>query len=359
MKILLAENIIKYRKENKMTQEMLADKLGVTFASVSKWERGLATPDLSLIVEMASLFQISVDALIGYDIEENTIEKMLEEGAKYIFEKRYEKTIELCKSALLKYPNNFKVVSSAASAYYLAGLELTNKEYLNEAIKLLERTITLLNQNDDPEVNEIVIQGYIADCYIFINETKKGTDILKKNNVKGVFDAQIAYSLTETPGFDLKDASPYIDRSMTTSISSLTYTIIALVNYNKEIKAYNKIIDILSWFYNLLESLKIKQDVVSVNDKYYAFGFALCAEASLLKGSDDEAIKYLKLAYEKAKIFDANPTYKLNNFKYIINREDFFAVDPLGKTANESVERIINRNDKLKLMWNNIIKEGE
>lgn len=53
MKFNLPENITKLRKANSMTQERLAEALGVTFASVSKWERGVATPELSLITQIA------------------------------------------------------------------------------------------------------------------------------------------------------------------------------------------------------------------------------------------------------------------------------------------------------------------
>ncbi|MFR2215165.1 MAG: helix-turn-helix transcriptional regulator [Ruminococcus sp.] len=53
MKLSLSANISKLRKEHAMTQEQLAEALGVTFASVSKWERGVATPELNLIAEMA------------------------------------------------------------------------------------------------------------------------------------------------------------------------------------------------------------------------------------------------------------------------------------------------------------------
>lgn len=59
MKLSLPENISKLRKEHSMTQEQLAEALGVTFAAVSKWERGVATPELSLIAEMADLFGVS------------------------------------------------------------------------------------------------------------------------------------------------------------------------------------------------------------------------------------------------------------------------------------------------------------
>ena len=43
---------------------MLADSLGVTFAAVSKWERGVATPDLDLIISMATIFLVSIDTSI-------------------------------------------------------------------------------------------------------------------------------------------------------------------------------------------------------------------------------------------------------------------------------------------------------
>lgn len=49
MKLSLASNISKLRKECSMTQEQLAEALGVTFAAVSKWERGAAAPKLNLI----------------------------------------------------------------------------------------------------------------------------------------------------------------------------------------------------------------------------------------------------------------------------------------------------------------------
>lgn len=71
MKLSLSANISKLRKEHAMTQEQLAEALGVTFASVSKWERGVATPELNLIAEMADLFEVSIDALIGYQFRNN------------------------------------------------------------------------------------------------------------------------------------------------------------------------------------------------------------------------------------------------------------------------------------------------
>ncbi len=52
----LADNIARLRHERKITQEELADFLGVTKASVSKWENAQSTPDLLMVLELATFF---------------------------------------------------------------------------------------------------------------------------------------------------------------------------------------------------------------------------------------------------------------------------------------------------------------
>lgn len=66
MKMMLAENIRTFRKERSLTQEQLAEALGVTTGAVYKWEAKLSIPELDLIVEMANFFGTSVDTLLGY-----------------------------------------------------------------------------------------------------------------------------------------------------------------------------------------------------------------------------------------------------------------------------------------------------
>lgn len=53
MQVMLAENIRAFRREKKLTQEQLAEVLGVTVGTVSKWESAASTPDVGLIMEMA------------------------------------------------------------------------------------------------------------------------------------------------------------------------------------------------------------------------------------------------------------------------------------------------------------------
>ena len=63
--IKLSENIVVFRKAKGITQEQLANHLGVTNQSVSKWESGRCYPDIELLPELAHYFEISVDELLG------------------------------------------------------------------------------------------------------------------------------------------------------------------------------------------------------------------------------------------------------------------------------------------------------
>ncbi len=69
MKKTVADNIVRLRKKNNLTQEKLASLLGVTFQSVSKWETAQTFPDITIIPKLADIFGVSVDTLLGYQAE--------------------------------------------------------------------------------------------------------------------------------------------------------------------------------------------------------------------------------------------------------------------------------------------------
>ena len=71
MNIILAANIQKYRKKSGLTQEELAEKLGVTFQAVSKWENAKSAPDVVFLPTIADIFECSTDDLFSYVAKKN------------------------------------------------------------------------------------------------------------------------------------------------------------------------------------------------------------------------------------------------------------------------------------------------
>lgn len=69
------------RKEQGLTQKQLAEKLNMSDKSVSKWERGICLPDVSVYLELCKILDISINEfLAGEDIPKETIEQKAEEN---------------------------------------------------------------------------------------------------------------------------------------------------------------------------------------------------------------------------------------------------------------------------------------
>ncbi len=66
---ILAKRIYESRKKMGVTQEVLADKLGITPQSISRWENGQSRPDVDMLPRLAAIFGTTVDALFGYHAE--------------------------------------------------------------------------------------------------------------------------------------------------------------------------------------------------------------------------------------------------------------------------------------------------
>ena len=92
MKLTIGENIRRFRKKNDLTQESLAECLGVSYQSISRWENGTTYPDLELIPAIAEVLSVSVDELLGMpQIEkEKRAEKTFEELRRECMKREYD-----------------------------------------------------------------------------------------------------------------------------------------------------------------------------------------------------------------------------------------------------------------------------
>ncbi len=362
MKLSLSMNISKLRKENMMTQEQLAEALGVTFASVSKWERGVATPELGLIAEMADLFGVSMDVLVGYDVQSGSVTALESRIHELQRQKKYDEAIVEAEKALMRYRNDFRIVYRAGELYEVAGIEQKNESYISHCIELLEHAILLLSQNTDPEISEVLIQNKIAQSYIVLDKPEKGIEILKKYNVCGINDALLAVIYTSDYGFNLKEAEPYMLGALGSIVTSVIRTMLAEANYYYKSEDYVSCREAVDWLMSVLESLKKDKNEVAYIDKVIASCYSEAANLALLLGEEDKVEPYLRRALEIAGAFDAAPTYGLNNIKFCVGDiGKSTAYDDLGESAVELVERQItqeNRNERLYEIWKRI-KNGE
>ena len=88
----IAENIVQFRKKKGVTQDEMASFLGVTKASVSKWENGQSMPDIMMLPQLATYFDVTVDDLIGYEpqLAKEQIQKIYRDLCKDFAEKPFD-----------------------------------------------------------------------------------------------------------------------------------------------------------------------------------------------------------------------------------------------------------------------------
>ena len=77
----LGKRIKELRIENNLTQEELAEQLGVSFQAVSRWENDLTYPDITLLPILANMFDVTTDYLLDVDVmkKEAEIDSIIEE----------------------------------------------------------------------------------------------------------------------------------------------------------------------------------------------------------------------------------------------------------------------------------------
>lgn len=107
MAMKIGEKIKTLRKARSISQDSLANALGVTFQAVSKWETGITAPDVSLLPPLASFFGVSIDELFDYNVWEN--ERIVDEICRRAYKRRYHDPVgaeEILREGLKQFPAN-------------------------------------------------------------------------------------------------------------------------------------------------------------------------------------------------------------------------------------------------------------
>ena len=104
----IGTTIKKLRRERDMTQEQLADSLGITANAVSQWECDRTAPDISQLPILANLFETTIDALFEYDdaSKKADVEKFFRQIREELPNDAMDERLRLGKEYVAKYPKN-------------------------------------------------------------------------------------------------------------------------------------------------------------------------------------------------------------------------------------------------------------
>ena len=333
----LSNNIRRFRKERSFTQEQLAQALGVTAGAVYKWEAGLSAPDLSLLVELADLFDTSVDVLLGYEVKNNRRDAAAAR-LKDFAHRRDERGLAEADKLLIRYPNCFEIVYQSADLYWLFGFMRHDRKLLLRSIELMERACLLLDQNTDPEIGELSIANSIAKAYSAMGEDRKAVELFLRSNPRGVHNDFIGCILAsgERPG----EAAPYLSRALLRCVASLTRVVIGYFNVYFQQKDFRAAEDILRLGLDFFSQLK-KPGQPSFLDKTSTELYVYLAAAQAELGDRDGARASLRRAKALAEEFDLAADYSADRIRFVVSDRPATAFDDMGDTAMECLTNLL------------------
>lgn len=154
--------IRKYRKQKNITQEEMAERLGVTAPAVNKWENENSFPDILLLAPIARLLGISLDTLLSFreDLTMEEINEIIREADQKIKEMPFEEVFGWVKKKLEEYPNCETLILNLA---VLLDAQRMVQKLPNDAdydAYLCSLYIRILNSEDE------TIRLRAADCLV-------------------------------------------------------------------------------------------------------------------------------------------------------------------------------------------------
>lgn len=153
------ENLRAFRKQKEFSQEYLAEKMNVSRQTISKWENGTAMPDLKKLTDLASLFDVSMDELLGTsapDYKTSVSDNVELENLKQAFDEYKAKN------------KKTTIIFGAVSTALVVALIFTTVNLSNSIANLQSRVNSLpsgqvIYQNDGDDDSSILCD---VDCFV-------------------------------------------------------------------------------------------------------------------------------------------------------------------------------------------------
>lgn len=148
-----------YRKKKGMTQEEMANRLGVTTPAVNKWENGNSQPDIGLLAPIARLLEISLDTLLSFHEELSTdeINNIIRELDAKLETEPYAEVFQWAENLLHEYPNCNQLIWQVAVVLDAGRLVRTVKDadkYADKYDESINRYYQTVLKDEDPQIRK-------------------------------------------------------------------------------------------------------------------------------------------------------------------------------------------------------------
>lgn len=284
--INIATMLIRKRKEKGVTQEQLADYIGVSKASVSKWETGQSYPDITFLPKLATYFNISIDDLMGYSpqMAKEDIRKVYHKLSLDFATKAFDDVLVECFGVIKKYYSCFPLLYRMSvlliNHYNLSKNEQQKIEILQKSIELCVR---VRNESGDVWLSKesTLIE---ALCYLTLGQPQPVLDLLGET-IRPITDESVFIAQAYQMMGNLQKAKEVMQISMYQHLIVLLSTTPSYILLNGE--QADEIIK---------RTLEISEvfDLESLQPNIILQVYYVAAQLKCTRGNKEEALKMLE-----------------------------------------------------------------
>ncbi len=187
-KFMISMRIRELRKQAKLSQEMMAEKIGVSRQAITKWETGLGVPDIENLVAIADLFKLSLDELMGRDIEHETLAKdyLYESVTEYDIDGKKDFDISFMGANKLKlYAYEGEKVKVILLSDTISDIQKELKTKIDDIKRKIDIDIKRVgNLSETVAKNELTIKILIPQLYMGEVDLNGNTNMLELKNLE-------------------------------------------------------------------------------------------------------------------------------------------------------------------------------
>ena len=230
------------RKEKNMTQEDLAQSLGISTPAVNKWEKGSTYPDITLLPALAKVLGTDLNTLLSF--EEKLTDSDISEFSKELnrtFELNgYEEAFDLGMEKVHAHPED-GLLGYSVSAFLLSALqaiEIKNKDkYVKKIDRLINRLIKINDSLTKPHLKAVVIGKYIENEKY--DEAEKIINSLPDSSLSKEYLLGELYSCKG----EHKKASEFLESKLLMNIFESQSILMKMIESNDDIEIVEKYVD--------------------------------------------------------------------------------------------------------------------
>ena len=312
MTIYFGENLKRLRKEKELTQENLSEIFGVSFQTISKWERGETYPDITMLPVIASFFNVTTDDLLGFNKSQKE-EKIREYLKLYDDMKLNDLTLTYNKfqNAVKEFPNDFRILIRYMELLYdVKGFGQGKYKEISKEIASIYEKIQNHCMDDSIRIrSKVIMISHLLTLYSCVPNEEGKYRVHKDYLVHAEEIVSTLPSINDTKELMLMSLASDTENYNITHRNALEELLFILqdtlfgysYNFNPE-----KRLEILKHIQGLI-NLIFDDGNYGKNCVNRLYNYGHIGHLYYQIGDDINALKYLKITAEYAKELDENP----------------------------------------------------